>query len=318
MPILDVRHEQTRRLRRRGHREADPPPRAGRADRRARHHQRRQRGRHGALQRLAGRRARGPGAADSNWGKGALQELDHPPLLAPVTKRAATVHETPTLAVGPRRRLRAGRLARTAGRSSSTCPLERPSAADDRPLPARSRRASASEPDADDLGEGGPAARAGPASRCWCSAPTSGATAPRRRPGRCAEATGVPVDHQRHGARRPARRARQLVTRARGAAFGGADLVVVAGTPLDFRLGYGLFGGRDGNPLAAVVHLADSPGRSRRTSGWPARPPATCPRSSTGSWRHGRRLRPPGRTRDWLGDAPGHRRQGGRLRRPAC
>src|SRR5579859_4858094 len=37
-------------------------------------------------------------AADSNWGKGALQELDHPPLLAPVTKRAATVHDTATLA----------------------------------------------------------------------------------------------------------------------------------------------------------------------------------------------------------------------------
>src|SRR5262249_21301966 len=26
------------------------------------------------------------------WGSGSLQELDHPPLLAPVTKRAATVH----------------------------------------------------------------------------------------------------------------------------------------------------------------------------------------------------------------------------------
>src|SRR5690606_40115073 len=34
-----------------------------------------------------------------------------------------------------------------------------------------------------------------------------------------------------------------LVTRARGAAFRDADLVVVAGAPLDFRLGYGSFGG---------------------------------------------------------------------------
>ncbi|MFZ0158031.1 MAG: thiamine pyrophosphate-dependent enzyme, partial [Kineosporiaceae bacterium] len=50
-----------------------------------------------------------------------------------------------------------------------------------------------------------------------------------------------------------------LVTRARGAAFGGADLVVVVGTPLDFRLGYGSFGGSDAAAPAEVVHLADAP-----------------------------------------------------------
>src|ERR1700722_13029140 len=31
-------------------------------------------------------------APDGRWGSGSLQELDHPPLLAPVTKRASTVH----------------------------------------------------------------------------------------------------------------------------------------------------------------------------------------------------------------------------------
>jgi acetolactate synthase-1/2/3 large subunit len=46
-----------------------------------------------------------------------------------------------------------------------------------------------------------------------------------------------------------------LVTRARAIAFGGTDLVIVAGTPLDFRLGYGQFG----DPPAPVVHIADSP-----------------------------------------------------------
>lgn len=50
-----------------------------------------------------------------------------------------------------------------------------------------------------------------------------------------------------------------LVSKARGAAFDGTDLVLVAGTPLDFRLGYGVFGGRDGARPARVVHLADSP-----------------------------------------------------------
>src|SRR6266545_3255620 len=32
-------------------------------------------------------------APQGRWGTGSLQELDHPPLLAPVTKRAATVHQ---------------------------------------------------------------------------------------------------------------------------------------------------------------------------------------------------------------------------------
>jgi acetolactate synthase I/II/III large subunit len=51
-----------------------------------------------------------------------------------------------------------------------------------------------------------------------------------------------------------------LVTRARSVAFQEADLVVVAGTPLDFRLGYGDFGGADGAP-AQVVHVTDAPGQ---------------------------------------------------------
>ena len=48
-----------------------------------------------------------------------------------------------------------------------------------------------------------------------------------------------------------------LVTRARSAALRQADLVIVAGTPLDFRLGYGSFGPKDAP--ARVVHVADAP-----------------------------------------------------------
>ena len=36
-----------------------------------------------------------------------------------------------------------------------------------------------------------------------------------------------------------------LATKARGTAVGTCDLAIVVGTPLDFRLGYGRFGGRD-------------------------------------------------------------------------
>src|SRR5581483_2799470 len=49
-----------------------------------------------------------------------------------------------------------------------------------------------------------------------------------------------------------------LVTRARPVALREADLVLVAGTPLDFRLGYGSFGPADAP--ARVVHVADAPG----------------------------------------------------------
>ena len=48
-----------------------------------------------------------------------------------------------------------------------------------------------------------------------------------------------------------------LVTRARSVALRQADLVIVVGTPLDFRLGYGSFGPQDAP--ARVVHVADAP-----------------------------------------------------------
>ena len=48
-----------------------------------------------------------------------------------------------------------------------------------------------------------------------------------------------------------------LVTRARSLAFAEADLVIVVGVPLDFRLRYGSFGPKDAP--AKVVHVADSP-----------------------------------------------------------
>ena len=48
-----------------------------------------------------------------------------------------------------------------------------------------------------------------------------------------------------------------LVSRARSLAFAEADLVIVAGVPLDFRLRYGSFGPKEAP--ASVVHVADSP-----------------------------------------------------------
>ena len=64
--------------------------------------------------------------------------------------------------------------------------------------------------------------------------------------------------------------------RVRGLLRKEADLVVVVGTPLDFRLGFGDFG------AAAVVHVVDSTAGGPPTGRWPGRPPATWPRSWTG------------------------------------
>ncbi len=50
-----------------------------------------------------------------------------------------------------------------------------------------------------------------------------------------------------------------LVTRARSAAFTDADAVIVAGAPVDFRLGYGTFGPKDSPEPTPVIHLIDSP-----------------------------------------------------------
>ena len=43
--------------------------------------------------------------------------------------------------------------------------------------------------------------------------------------------------------------------------FGAADVVVGVGTPLDFRLGYGVFGGKEGATPASAGHIAVSPGQ---------------------------------------------------------
>jgi thiamine pyrophosphate-dependent acetolactate synthase large subunit-like protein len=78
---------------------------------------------------------------------------------------------------------------------------------------------------------------------------------------RCAEALDLPVVANGQGRGILPRGHPLLVTRARSHAFGAADLVLVAGAPLDFRLGYGSFGGRDGGPPARVAHLVDAPGQ---------------------------------------------------------
>ncbi|MCF2529937.1 acetolactate synthase [Yinghuangia soli] len=190
------------------------------------------------------------------WGSGALQELDHPPLLAPVTKRAATVHETDRIAADV-----ADALALAARPHRGPVFLDVPmDVLFDRaavPAPVAEERLPAAP---DPVGLAAAAALLGDAQRpvlvfgqdVWMDGADEAAR-------RAAETMGVPVVANGMGRGVLPNGHELLVTRARAAALGGADLVVVVGAPLDFRLGYGVFGGRDGSAPARVVHLVDAP-----------------------------------------------------------
>jgi acetolactate synthase I/II/III large subunit len=197
------------------------------------------------------------GRAPANrWGTGSLQELDHPPLLASVTKSAGTVHAVADLADAVDE---AFTLAGSSHRGPTflDVPMDQFFDRTSAPRPeVRDRRRL--EPDPESLAEVG--ALLAQASRpllvlgtdVWADGAEESAL-------RFVEATGVPVVTNGMGRGLVPGGHPQLVTKARSKALGTSDLVVVVGTPLDFRLGYGVFGGKDGAPQAQVVHLADSP-----------------------------------------------------------
>ena len=197
-------------------------------------------------------------APDFRWGTGSLQELDQPPLLAPVTKRAATVHAVSELATEVDAAFRLA-TAPHRGPVFLDVPMDQLFSRADVELPGPPVR-ERTAPDPDDLAAvGALLARAERpvlvlGSDVWADGAEDAAL-------RLAETAGVPVITNGMGRGVLPAGHPLLVTRARGEAFGHADLVVVAGTPLDFRLGYGTFGGKGDASAARVVHLADSPGQ---------------------------------------------------------
>lgn len=198
-------------------------------------------------------------APDYLWGQGALQEMDHVPLLAPVTKRAWTEHDKARVAASVDE---AFALAMTPHRGPVFC---------DFPLETLYDQGEA------DLPEGAPPAAAPPdpgevteiaklltaarrpvlvlGSDVWLGRAETTAR-------QAAETLRLPViaNGQARGVLPGGHEL--LVTRARSIAFGDADLVIVAGAPLDFRLRYGLFGPKE--EPAKVVHVADAPGALAR------------------------------------------------------
>jgi acetolactate synthase-1/2/3 large subunit len=195
-------------------------------------------------------------APEAKWGQGSLQELDHPPLLAPVTKYAGTVFAAPDAAAEVDRALH---LARSPHRGPVflDIPFDVIFASADVAVPAPPVPVIMA-PDGEDIDQ--VAEVLGRAQRPVLVLSTDvwmdGAELAARE---LAEQLGIPVIATGQGRGILPRGHDLLVTRARAQAFAGADVVVVAGAPLDFRLGYGRFGGKDGTPPAKVIHLADAP-----------------------------------------------------------
>jgi acetolactate synthase-1/2/3 large subunit len=199
------------------------------------------------------------GRAPANrWGSGSLQELDQPPIIAPISKSARTIHTADGILEGFQDAFAAAGSSHR-GPVFVDVPMDEFFNSAEGELPDGGRPRGA-DPDPDALAE--VAELLGGASRpvvvlgtdVWADGAEEAAL-------RFVEATGVPAITNGMGRGVIPGGHPQLVTKARGAAFGGADLVVVVGTPLDFRLGYGVFGGKDGAAPAQVVHLADSTGQ---------------------------------------------------------
>jgi acetolactate synthase I/II/III large subunit len=204
-------------------------------------------------------------APDYRWGSGSLQEFDHPALLGPITKRAWTEHATAGIegSVDAAFRLAS---ARHRGPVFLDISLEAlfgtadPAVAPHAEEPDPDGPGGADGPDTGAVDEiagllalsGRPVLVLG--SDVWLD----GAEAAARD---AAEQLRLPVVANGQGRGILPAGHELLVSRARSVAFGQADLVIVVGTPLDFRLGYGEFGGRDGAPPARVVHVADAAGQ---------------------------------------------------------
>ena len=189
-------------------------------------------------------------APAGRWGQGALQEIDHPPLLAPVTKIAATVNKTEEIG---NEVFDALALARTPHRGPTFLDI---------PMdiffgPATTHPVSAWTPQARQVNtdevaritdlikkSSSPLLILG--SDVWAGSAEKEAL-------EFAESIQIPVITNGTARGIIPRGNPLLAIKARSFAFRSADLILVVGTPLDFRLGYGDFGS------AKVIHVSDSP-----------------------------------------------------------
>ncbi|MGI8523981.1 MAG: acetolactate synthase [Nocardioides sp.] len=199
-------------------------------------------------------------APQNRWGSGSLQELDQPPILATISKSARTLMTAGDVLGGMDEAFGAAGSSHR-GPVFVDVPMDEFFNSASGPLPAGTTEKLQPDTDAIDrvarlLAEARrPVLILG--TDVWADRAEEAAR-------RFVEAVGVPTITNGMGRGVVPGGHPLLVTKARGAALNGADLVVVIGTPLDFRLGYGVFGGKDETTPARVVHIADSPGQVSR------------------------------------------------------
>jgi acetolactate synthase-1/2/3 large subunit len=198
------------------------------------------------------------------WGAGSLQEIDHLPLVAPVTKHAATVLATDEI---PAAFATAFATALTAHRGPTflDLPLEVIFSVGEADAPG-APDVPVLEPDPDEVAKAAQliASAQRPVIIAGSDVYAGNAVAALRE---AAEALHVPVftNGMGRGALPPEHPL--AFAKSRRAALKGADVVVVIGTPLDFRLSFGDFGS------AQVVHVVDAPAQ-RASHVAPAAAPA--------------------------------------------
>src|SRR3954451_654053 len=200
---------------------------------------------------------RGDRRPATRGGPGSLQDLDQPPIFAPVSKLARTIHSAADVADGIDEAFTVAGASHR-GPVFVDVPMDELFATATSSMPVVGPRDRV-EPDPDAIGE--IAELLGQAQRpvlvlgtdVWADVADDAAL-------RLVEGIRIPPITNGMGRGVLPGGHPLLVTKARGAAFAGADLVLVVGTPLDFRLGFGVFGGKqEGSRPARVVHVADSP-----------------------------------------------------------
>ncbi len=222
-------------------------------------------------------------APQFRWGAGSLQELDHLPLVAPVTKYAATVFDSDGITAAVRK---AATIALTAHRGPVFLDFPLEVIFDAGEGDVGEPRIPVVEPDPDEVGRAAALIAAAHRPVLIAGSDVYGGDAIDALRA-AAEALAVPVfaNGMGRGALPPGHPL--AFARARRVAVSGADLVVVVGTPLDFRLGFGDFGD------VAVVHVVDAPSQKAQHV-TPAAAPAGDLRAILAGWA------------DFTGDRAGH------------
>jgi acetolactate synthase-1/2/3 large subunit len=194
-------------------------------------------------------------APQFRWGAGSLQEMDHLPLVRPVTKHAATVFDTGSIPAAVTEAVTAA-LTPHRGPVFLDFPLEVIFSTATVPVP-QAAAIPATEPDPDDIARTARllAGAERPVIIAGSDVYAGDAVASLRE---AAEAWQVPVFTNGMGRGTLSPEHPLAFARARKVALSGADLVLVIGTPLDFRLGFGDFG------EARVVHIVDAPEQRAR------------------------------------------------------